>query len=384
MRTIGTRIYGLRLPVISEGDDLAGIIADCVGAVQNTENVRLSQNDIIGITESIVAKSQGNYATTCQIAKAIKTRFAGDCIGLVFPIFSRNRFASILKAASKAKEKVYVLFQFPSDEVGNPIVDPLKVLNKDKSLISAKDFREKYGLFKHPFTDIDYISYYESMGDNVEVYLSSNPCDILKLTENILVCEIHNRFLTKATLERCGAQRIFMLSDLLNESIDGSGYNPEFGLLGSNLAGENTVKLFPKYCDDFIDDLLSKLKANIGLTPEILIFGDGAYKDPASGIWELADPVVSPAFTKKLGGFPNEIKLKFIADTLFADLDPEDKQKAVSDYIKQNTDNNYRDGTTPRRYSDLLGSLCDLVSGSGDRGTPIVLIQGYFDNYSTD
>ncbi len=384
MRLLGTKAYGVRLPIISAGDDLAQIVADHIDRVQSDEGIRIHQADIIGVTESIVAKSQGNYATIDQIAADVRAKFPGGTVGLVFPMPSRNRFFNVLKGISKGADKVYVLFQFPNDEVGNPIVDADKVLDNSLPLTSAKEFKEIYGEYRHPFTNMDYISFYENAGDNIEVFLSSNPADILKLTKHTLVCEAHNRFRTKKLLEKKGAETVLTLADLMNKPVDGSGYNPEYGVLGSNLSSDNAVKLFPRDCDRFVNDLAGKLKARLGFTTEILVYGDGAYKDPANGIWELADPVVSPAYTERLGGYPAETKLKYIAENLFGGLPADEKRKAISDYIKKNTEGKFADGTTPRKYSNLVGSLCDLVSGSGDKGTPVILIQGYFDNYASE
>ncbi len=384
MRLLGTRAFGIRLPIISAGEDLAQIVADHIDKVQSVEGLKIQPTDIIGITESIVAKSQGNYATIDQIAADVSDKFPGKTVGLVFPMPSRNRFVNVLKGISKGADKVYVLFQFPRDEVGNPIVDADKIADNNLPLTSAKEFKEAFGEYLHPFTNMDYISFYENAGDNIEVYLSSNPLDILKLTKHTLVCEAHNRARTKKLLENNGAETVYTLADLMNKPVNGSGYNPEYGVLGSNLSNDNSVKLFPRDCDAFIKSVSEKLKVRLGFSTEILVYGDGAYKDPANGIWELADPVVSPAYTERLAGYPVETKIKYVAENLFGDLPPEEKTKAISEYVKKNTEGKYADGTTPRKYSNLVGSLCDLMSGSGDKGTPVILIQGYFDNYASE
>ncbi len=384
MRLLGTRAYGVRLPIISAGEDLAQIVADHIHKVHSEEGIRVQPSDIVGVTESIVAKSQGNYATIDQIAADVSAKFPGGEIGLVFPMPSRNRFGNVLKGIAKGANKVYVLFQFPNDEVGNPIVDAEKIEDNNLQLTSAKAFKDIYGEYRHPFTNMDYISFYEDASDNIEVFLSSNPLDILKLTPHALVCEAHNRARTKKLLEKNGAQTVYTLADLMTKPVNGSGYNPEYGVLGSNLSSDDSVKLFPRDCENFVKDLSEKLKERLGFSTELLIYGDGAYKDPANGIWELADPVVSPAYTKRLGGYPAETKLKYIAENLFGGLAPDEKRQAISDYIKKNTEGKFADGTTPRKYSNLVGSLCDLVSGSGDKGTPVILIQGYFDNYASE
>jgi F420-0:gamma-glutamyl ligase len=390
MRLTGTTARGVRLPIISQGDDLAQIVVDSVLDCCENEKVNLEDHDVIGITEAVVAQAQGNYADIQCVAEDIRHKFPGGVVGLVFPIFSRNRFFNILKGIAAGAEKVYVLMQCPSDEVGNPIMDLNMIDDFENELgkgpIPGKRFQEMTNHFRHPFTEMDYISLYESVGDNVKVYVSNDPRDILKLTEEVLVCEIHSRMRTKARLEKAGAKTVFTLSDVLSAPVGGSGYNAQYGVLGSNLATENKLKLFPRDCETFVRQLRAMFLEKTGKNLEILVYGDGAFKDPVCGIWELADPVVSPAFTEKLGGQPNEIKLKYVAENVFSHLSGEDKTKAVYDMIKakQQDKKVYSEGTTPRKYADLLGSLCDLMSGSGDKGTPVILIQGYFDNYAAE
>ncbi len=394
MRYFGTQIRGLRLPIISRGDDLAEIVSEQLAEAVKAENLKLSENDIIGVTEAVVAKSQGNFATMDEIGADIRKKFpvpmTDGTIGLVFPILSRNRFVNILKGIARGAEKVYVLLQYPSDEVGNPImdletIDELSPLLTDLPILGS-EFKRLTKNFLHPFTGMDYISLYESLSPNITVYVSNDPRDILKLTKNVLVGEIHARNRTKARLIKAGAERIYTLSDILCEPVGDSGFNPDYGVLGSNLATDETLKLFPRNCNEFVQTLRAKIKAKTGTALEVMIYGDGAFKDPACGIWELADPVVSPAYTERLGGRPDEIKIKYVSENVFGDLSSEEKTKAVTQLIKDKSvnGNNYNEGTTPRKYSDLLGSLCDLTSGSGDKGTPVVLIQGYFDDYSKE
>ncbi|MDR1689813.1 MAG: coenzyme F420-0:L-glutamate ligase [Clostridiales bacterium] len=386
MRFIGTRAQGVRLPIINEGDNLAEIVAQSVVNACEAENFTLKDTDVIGITEAIVARAQGNYATIYDIAEDISQKFGNDEIGLVFPIMSRNRFLNILKGIAKGAKKVYVLLKYPNDEVGNPIIGYENYADSDISgLIGGVEFKQKSNGFTHPFTGIDYIGLYENAAPNISVYLSDNAADILKLTKNVLVCEIHSRFLTQKRLLKLGAQKVFTLSDILSSPVGTSGYNPDYGVLGSNLANDEKLKLFPKDCNLFVKSVREKFIEKTNAAPEILVYGDGAFKDPAAGIWELADPVVSPAHTERLSGRPDEIKLKYVADNMLGSLSPEEKQEAVTKVIKEKrTYENLSEGTTPRIYADLLGSLCDLVSGSGDKGTPVVLIQGYFDDYSAE
>ncbi len=390
MRYVGTNARGVRLPIISAGDALPELVVNSVLEMAKTENIIFNSSDVIGITESIVAKAQGNYASLSHVAEDIKRKFPSGEVGLVFPILSRNRFLNILKGISLGADKVYILLNYPSDEVGNPILDILKIDEVEDCLqgkmVSASEFRKITGDFVHPFTNIDYISLYESVSDKIEIYFSKDPRDILKLTKNVLACEIHNRFVTKQRLLKAGVENVYTLSDILSESVDGSGFNEDYGILGSNLSTGDKLKLFPRDCDNFVSAVRNLFLEKTGVSPEVLIYGDGAFKDPACGIWELADPVVSPGHTERLGGQPNEIKLKYIADNEFGHLQGSEKKEAVSNLIKQKQGNTnpYNDGTTPRKYADLLGSLCDLMSGSGDKGTPVIYIKGYFDDYTVE
>jgi len=391
MRLTGTTAHGVRLPIISPGDDLVEITANHVIAVAAAENKPLTSNDVIGITESIVAKAEGNFVSLDDIAADIRTKFNDEEIGLVYPILSRNRFLNILKGLAAGAKKLHVLLSYPHDEVGNPIMDVDiidDVLDKlGGKLATAAEFRVACGgKYQHTFTGVDYIDLYENAADNVSVYFSNDPRDILKITKNVIVGEIHSRNRTKARLLRAGASNVITLSDVLNQSVNGSGYNTAYGVLGSNLSTDQTLKLFPNRAAEFVQKLQTAIKEKTGASPEVLVYGDGAFKDPVCGIWELADPVVSPGYTARLGGQPMEIKIKFVADNAFSELEGEEKRQAVTRAIEEKHQNPdaYREGTTPRVYADLLGSLCDLVSGSGDKGTPIVLIRGYFDDYSVN
>jgi len=391
MRLTGTTAMGIRLPIISPGDDLVNIIADHVIAVTEAEKAPLKDGDIIGVTEAIVAKADGNFAKISDIAEDVRTKFGDTEIGLVYPMFSRNRFYNILKGISQGAKKLHVLLSYPYDEVGNPIMD-INQLDEvtDKlgsQLVTAQEFINACGgVYKHTFTGVDYIDLYQNAGPNINIYFSNNPRDILKFTKNIIVGEIHAKNRTKARLEKAGAAKVFTLADILSKSINGSGYNEVFGVLGSNLSTEDILKLFPRNSHEFVHAVQARLKERTDASPEVLVYGDGAFKDPVCGIWELADPVVSPGYTKRLGEQPMEIKIKLVADTAFADLKGEDRQQAVKDAIKNKHANpdEYREGTTPRVYADLVGSLCDLMGGSGDKGTPAILIRGYFDDYSTE
>lgn len=387
-RTVGAQAHGIRLPIISRGDNLVEIVADSVVHAVQAEKIALKNTDVIGITEAIVAKSQGNFASLDDVATDIRQKFPEGTVGLVFPILSRNRFLNILKGIARGADKVYVLLRYPQDEVGNPVMnlDQLDDLEEDlkDTPIKGEDFKKITSDYAHPFTGVNYIDLYQSVGDNVEIYLSDDPRDILKLTSQVLVGEIHSRMQTKRRLERAGAEKVYTLSDILSTPVEQSGYNPEYGILGSNLDTTESLKLFPRDCEAFVSSVREKIADRTGIRPEVLVYGDGAFKDPICGIWELADPVVSPAYTERLGGQPKEIKLKYISENLFGGLSGEDKRKAVTEMIKSkhNGGPEYGEGTTPRKFSDLLGSLCDLMSGSGDKGTPVILIQGYFDDYS--
>ncbi|MCL2373431.1 MAG: coenzyme F420-0:L-glutamate ligase [Defluviitaleaceae bacterium] len=391
MRLTGTVAAGIRLPIIGAGDDLVGIVAEHVLAAAKAEGRPLADGDIIGVTEGIVAKAEGNFVTIDDIAQDVRGKFGGGEVGLVFPITSRNRFLNILKGISRGVDKLHVLLSYPQDEVGNPIMDADMLDEVADSLggnmATAEEFQAACGGAYHmAYTGVDYISLYKNAGQNISVYLSKDPRDILKLTKNVIVGEIHGRNSTKKRLQKAGAQKVFTLSDILSESINGSGCNPEYGVLGSNLSTENSLKLFPARAHEFVHAVQAYLKEKSGAAPEVLVYGDGAFKDPVCGIWELADPVVSPGYTARLGGQPNEIKIKFVADNVYSGLQGQQRQDAVKLAIKEKHNNQgaYREGTTPRVYADLVGSLCDLISGSGDKGTPVVLIRGYFDDMSVE
>jgi len=386
MRLIGTSAMGIRLPIINPGDDLVGIVADHIVAV--TKDAPLRRDDIVAVTEAMVAKFEGNFATEEEIGADVRAKLGDGDVGLVYPMFSRNRFLSILKGISKGAKKLYVLLGYPHDEVGNPIMDVERLDEIMDALpnrmVSAEEFKAVAGDFAHPFTGIDYLKLYKEAGDNIEIYLSNDPRDILKLTPNVLVGEIHNRFITQARLQKAGAKIVCTLSDILNKSVNDSGFNSQYGVLGSNLSSDGVLKLFPNNAPQFVEKLQSLLIQKTGIAPEVMVYGDGAFKDPVCGIWELADPVVSPGHTPRLTGRPDEIKIKMVADTVGKGLSPEEQQAAITQMIRSKADNpdDFRDGTTPRVYADLLGSLCDLVGGSGDKGTPVVLVRGYFDDYA--
>jgi F420-0:gamma-glutamyl ligase len=393
-RITGTISRGLRAPIIRQGDNIADIVVDTVLKASKVEGLHINDNDIVAVTESVVARAQGNYAAIEAIAKDIKSKFGEDTIGIIFPILSRNRFAVCLKGIAKGAKKIILMFSYPSDEVGNQLMDMDALdesgINPWTDVLTEKKFREYFGYRKHTFTGVDYIDYYKSLiqeyGASCEIIFSNNPNTILDYTKNILACDIHTRARTKRILKANGGKKVYGLDDIMTSSIDGSGYNEVYGLLGSNKATEESVKLFPRNCQPIVDNIQSILKEKTGKTVEVMVYGDGAFKDPVGKIWELADPVVSPAYTSGLEGTPNEIKLKYIADNNFADLKGEALKAAVSEYIR-NKDTALvgkmeAQGTTPRRLTDLIGSLCDLTSGSGDKGTPVIYIQGYFDNYT--
>ena len=394
-RVIGTVVRGLRCPIIKEGDNIEQIVVDSVLKAVDSENITLNDKDIITVTESIVARAQGNYASIDNIAEDVKSKFGDDTIGVIFPILSRNRFAVCLRGIAKGTAKKMVLMlSYPSDEVGNHLVDidllDEKGINPWTDVLTEKDFRNLFGYNKHTFTGVDYIEYYKSLveeyGVECEVIFSINPNTILEYTKSVLTCDIHTRFRTKRILKANGGEKVYGLDDILTESINGSGFNSAYGLLGSNKSTEETVKLFPTNCQPVVDNIQSILKEKTGKTIEVMIYGDGAFKDPVGKIWELADPVVSPAYTSGLEGTPNEVKIKYLADNNFANLEGDELKKAISEYIENKdsdlTGNMVSQGTTPRRLTDLIGSLSDLTSGSGDKGTPIIFIQGYFDNYT--
>ena len=393
-RMVGTISRGLRAPIIREGDDIAAIVVDSVLKASEAHNFEVQDGDIVTVTEAVVARAQGNYATVDAIAKDVQTKFGDDTVGVIFPILSRNRFAICLRGIAKGLKKVVLMLSYPSDEVGNHLVDldllDEKGVNPWTDVLTEEEFRNYFGYNKHTFTGVDYIEYYKSLvqdaGAECEVIFSNNPKTILNYTTSVLTCDIHTRARSKRILKANGATKVYGLDDILTQSVDGSGYNQEYGLLGSNKATEETVKLFPRECQPVVDKIQAELLAKTGKSVEVMVYGDGAFKDPVGKIWELADPVVSPAFTKGLEGQPNEVKLKYLADNDFAHLKGDELKAAISEYIKNKesdlTGNMASQGTTPRRLTDLIGSLADLTSGSGDKGTPIIYIQGYFDNYT--
>mgnify|MGYP001945716761 CR=1 FL=1 len=393
-RVVGTVARGLRCPIINQGDNIAAITVESVLKASELEGFPVQDKDIVAITESVVARAQGNYATIDVIAQDIKDKFNEDTIGVIFPILSRNRFATILKGIAKGANKIVLMLSYPSDEVGNHLVDldqlDEKGVNPWTDVLTEEKFREYFGHNKHRFTGVDYIEYYKSIveefGIECEIIFSNNPKSILEYTKSVLACDIHSRLRTKRILNANGAEKVYTLDDILKQSINGSGYNEEFGLLGANKATEDNVKLFPRDCQPVVQEIQQLLKEKTGKQVEVMVYGDGAFKDPAGKIWELADPVVSPAYTSGLDGTPNEVKLKYLADNNFSDLKGEELQAAVAEYINNKKDDLVGEmesqGTTPRKLTDLIGSLADLTSGSGDKGTPIVYIQGYFDNYT--
>ena len=393
-RMVGTVVRGLRAPIITKGDDIVKIVVDSVLKASKNEGFSLRNKDVVGITEAVVARAQGNYANIDQIAYDVKQKFNCDTAGLIFPILSRNRFAICLKGIARSFKKIYLMFSYPSDEVGNPLVDydllDREEINPWTDILSEYEFRSHFKNTRHVFTGVDYIQYYSDIiresGCQVEVIFANNPLSILNYTRNVLTCDIHTRERSKRLLKSNGSEIICGLDDILNHSVEGSGFNEKYGLLGTNKATEDTVKLFPRDCQALVEKIQEKLFEETGKKIEVMIYGDGAFKDPVAKIWELADPVVSPGFTEGLMGTPNELKLKYLADNQFSDLKGEELKKAISLQI-MNKDRDLKEsmesqGTTPRRFSDLIGSLCDLTSGSGDKGTPIIYIQGYFDNYS--
>lgn len=393
-RAVGTVVRGLRAPIINQGDDIEQVVVDTVLNAAKTEGFSINDRDIVTITESIVARAQGNYASVDDIATDIKAKYGDKTIGVIFPILSRNRFSLILKGIAKGAKKIVLMLSYPSDEVGNHLVsiDALdeKGINPWTDVLTEKEFRAHFGYQKHPFTGVDYIEYYRSIieeeGATCEIIFSNNAKTVLQYTKHVLACDIHSRHRTKRILKNSGAETVYGLDDLLNKPVNGSGFNEAYGLLGSNKATEKTIKLFPNNCQPIVEDIQQKLKTATGKTVEVMVYGDGAFKDPAGKIWELADPVVSPAYTSGLEGTPNEIKLKYLADNNFPHLKGEELQKAIAKYIQNKKEDlagsMESQGTTPRRLTDLIGSLSDLTSGSGDKGTPIIYIQGYFDNYT--
>lgn len=393
-RKVGTVSRGIRCPIIREGDDLVKIVTDSVLEAAESENFTLRNRDVVALTESIVARSQGNYASIDAIAKDVKTKFGGGTLGVIFPILSRNRFAICLKGIAKGAKKIILMLAYPSDEVGNELADWDKLdsagINPYADVLSLERYREVFGVHPLKFTGVDYVEYYQNLikecGAEVEIIFANQAKAILDYTDCVLTCDIHTRARTKRLLKNAGAKTVYGLDEILNSSVDGSGYNEKFGLLGSNKATEDTVKLFPKDCKDLVLDIQKNLLEKTGKHIEVMVYGDGAFKDPQGKIWELADPCVSPAFTDGLIGTPNELKLKYLADNDFKDLSGEELKAAISKSIKEKQSNLVGNmasqGTTPRQLTDLIGSLCDLTSGSGDKGTPVILVQGYFDNYT--
>ncbi len=393
-RTVGTVVRGIRTPIIKDGDDLKQIVIDSVLNASKEENFKFNDRDIIAITEAVLGISTGNYATIDDIATDVKNKFNGNHIGIVFPILSRNRFAVCLRAFARAMDKITMLLSYPSDEVGNDILDKEKLeksgINPYSDVISEKEYTEKFGDFKHIFTGVNMVDFYRDVANSenceIEFVFSNQPEEILKYTDEVLACDIHTRTKTKEKLKRAGGKTVLGMDDILTTSINGSGYNSKYGLLGSNRATEEKVKLFPEAGEELVYGIQDELKKITGKTIEVMIYGDGAFKDPVGKIWELADPVVSPFYTKGLEGSPNELKLKYLSDNKYSNLKGEELQAAIRKEIEEK-DKNLKgkietQGTTPRRYTDLIGSLCDLTSGSGDKGTPVVFIQGYFDNYA--
>ncbi len=395
MRNVGTTVRGIRTPIIKENDDLANIVVNSLMAAKESEGFEFKDKDIVAITEAVVGISEGNYVTVDDIATDVQNKFPSKNIGVVYPILSRNRFSMILKGIARGMDKITMLLSFPADEVGNSILDE-ETLDNSKynlsSVISEDEYKETFGTFIHPFTGINMVDFYrdliESENCDVEFVFANNPKEILNYTNDVLSCDIHTRYRTKKMLEEAGASTVYGLYEIMNEPINGSGFNSNYGLLGSNKSTEERLKLFPKTGDKLVLDIQNKLKELTGKTIEVMVYGDGAFKDPVGHIWELADPVVSPAYTSGLEGTPNEIKLKYISDNKFANLKGDELKEAIKEEIKKKDSdlkgNMLSQGTTPRRLTDLIGSLCDLTSGSGDKGTPVVFIQGYFDNLSND
>ena len=393
-RRVGTVSRGIRCPIIRQGDDLAQIVTESVLLAAEDEGFSLKDRDVIALTESIVARSQGNYATVDNIAEDVKTKLGGETIGVIFPILSRNRFAICLRGIAKGAKKIVLMLAYPSDEVGNELADWDKIdeagINPHSDVLTLERYREVFGVHPLEFTGVDYVEYYQNLikdcGAEVEIIFANQAKAILDYTDCVLTCDIHTRARTKRLLKAAGAKKVYGLDEIMNAPVNGSGYNANYGLLGSNKSTEETVKLFPRDCQGLVEDIKERILEATGKNVEVMVYGDGAFKDPKGKIWELADPVVSPAFTNGLVGTPNELKLKYLADNDYKDLSGEELKKAISESIKAKSGslvgNMAAQGTTPRQLTDLIGSLCDLTSGSGDKGTPVVLVQGYFDNYT--
>ena len=395
-RTIGTISRGVRAPIIRNGDNIAEIVTNCILEASREENIEIRNRDVVAMTEAIVARAQGNYASVNDIAADIRAKFGGETVAVILPILSRNRFSVCLTGIARGAKKIVLMLSYPSDEVGNHLISLDKVdemgVNPYSDVLTLKKYRELFGYEKHRFTGVDYVEFYEKLiraeGADCEIIFANDPRAVLPYTKNVLTCDIHTRHRSKRLLKAAGAEKVYGLDDILSESVNGSGYNEHYGLLGSNKATDEQVKLFPRDCQAVVEDIQKRLYDATGKRVEVMVYGDGAFKDPVGKIWELADPVVAPAYTSGLEGTPNELKLKYLADNDFADLSGDALKEAIKEKIvsKDNdlVGNMASEGTTPRRLTDLIGSLCDLTSGSGDKGTPIVFIQGYFDNYTTE
>ena len=393
-RNIGTSVWGIRAPIAKRGDNAVEFVLSALEEAAKTDGISIKDHDVIGVTESLVARTQGNYAKISDIAADVSQKFTGEFV-VLFPILSRNRFAVLLKGMAMAGRKIYLLLNYPSDEVGNHLmdVDAMDAAGVDPytDLLTEEDYRKRFGnSFKHPFTGLDYVEYYKSLGDKdqIEIIFTNRPKDALKYSKQVLVANIHERQRSKKILLSAGAEKVVTLDEILSAPIGDSGFNPDYGILGSNKASDDSIKLFPRDCQQVVDAIQAGIQAKTGKHVEVMIYGDGAFKDPVGKIWELADPCVSPGFTRGLDGMPNEIKIKYVADNDLKGLDSAQMIDAMKERISKKADNiagkDESLGTTPRQLTDLLGSLCDLTTGSGDKGTPIVLIQGYFDNYATE
>lgn len=393
-RRIGTISRGLRAPIIKEGDDLKKIVVDTLMSCVDNGDFEIGKKDVLAVTESILARSQANYATTEQLAEDVKNKLGGETVGVVFPILSRNRFAICLRGIAKGAKKIVLMLSYPSDEVGNHLLD-LDLLDEKgvdpyKDVLTQEEFENIFGKSRHTFTDMDYVNYYKELieeeGAEAQIIFANNPRKIVDYTDKVICADIHTRFRTKRLIKEAGGKTVLGMDDLMTSSVNGSGYNPDYGILGSNKATEDSIKLFPINCQEFVDEIQEEIKKRTGKTIEVMVYGDGAFKDPVGKIWELADPVVSPGFTEGLTGQPNELKLKYLADNDFAELKGDELKAAIEEAIREKDEDlvgqMVTEGTTPRRLTDLLGSLCDLTSGSGDKGTPFIYIQGYFDNYT--
>lgn len=396
MRVTGTCSRGLRAPIIREGDDICKIVIDTVMAAVENGEFSVRDRDVVAMTEAIVARAQGNYATVDDIAEDVRAKFGGETVGVLFPILSRNRFSVCLRGIAKGAKKIVLQLSYPADEVGNQLIDldtvEEKNVNPFKDVLSLEKYRELFGYRVHRFTGVDYVAYYQSLieeaGAECEIIFANDPKAILEYTKNVLCCDIHTLRHTKGKVAEAGAEKVYGIDQILSAPVNGSGYNEEYGLLGTNKATDDKVKLFPRDSQKLVEDIQTRLKELTGKTVEVMVYGDGAFKDPVGGIWEFADPVVAPFHTAGLEGTPNELKIKYMADNDFSELEGEELKSAIKEQIEKKDSNLVgkmaSEGTTPRRLTDLIGSLCDLTSGSGDKGTPIVYIQGYFDNYTTE